>query len=105
MKLSSYIFICIILTVVSVITLADTEVNTVAKQCLRDNGYKPELFGTYNFSPASSCLHEFIAEKKKQEDQELREFLKANPRYTDPGPQCYIVYSSYSIPYKKCIKG
>jgi len=64
---------------------AEISNNDALKGCLAINGYTPEEFDTFNFNKASSCYHNFAAEKNRQELAELRDFLKHNPRYRYPG--------------------
>ena len=64
---------------------ASSQNNDAAKWCLERHNYDQKNFDTYDFSKAASCFSNYINEKNKQEQEELRDFLKHNPRYTVPG--------------------
>ena len=76
-----------ILALVSSASLAD--INQVTKNCLDKYGYDRtapiEERMKFDFSKASSCQLDYLAEKRAEEDAELRDFLAHNPRYRVPG--------------------
>jgi hypothetical protein len=57
------------------------ESNMVLKQCLDDNGYKPENFETFDFNKAAACWHGYAVKRDQAELQRLREFVKNKPWY------------------------
>jgi hypothetical protein len=65
------------------------DVNQVTKYCLDSNGYDRsapiEERMKFDFSKASACQLDYLADKRKEELAELRDFLKHNPRYRVPG--------------------
>ena len=77
------LFKVIFLLLISSNAYADN--NLAAAFCLQKHGYTKENFDTYDFSKASGCMHDIIAEERKEELAELRDFLKHNPRYMVPG--------------------
>jgi hypothetical protein len=76
-----------VLALVSSASLAD--INQVTKYCLDAHGYDRtasiEERMKFDFSKASSCQLDYLADKRKEELAELRDFLKHNPRYRVPG--------------------
>ena len=76
-----------VLALVSSASLAD--VNQVTKYCLDAHGYDRtapiDERMKFDFSKASACQLDYLADKRKAELAELRDFLKHNPRYRVPG--------------------
>ena len=77
----------VIMALISSAGLAD--VNTITKNCLDTHGYDRsapiEERMKFDFSKASACQLDYLAEKRVEEIAELRDFLAANPRYRVPG--------------------
>jgi hypothetical protein len=64
---------------------AMAESNDVMKSCLEANGYSAENFDKYDFSKAAGCHSDYRISRNKAKLDELRDFLKHNPRYRVPG--------------------
>ena len=64
-------------------------VNEVTKYCLDSTGYDRtapiEERMKFDFTKASKCQLDYLADKRTAELAELRDFLKHNPRYRVPG--------------------
>ena len=82
-KLGQLFKIVLLLLFVSNSAYADN--NAAAQYCLEKYGYKKENFDNFNFSKSAACMHNIISAKQKEEMDELRDFLKHNPRYRAPG--------------------
>ena len=76
----------------SVITLffmlsysAAADSNDVMKACLETYEYSVEKFDEYDFSKAAACHSDYRVMMNEAKLDELRDFLKHNPRYRVPG--------------------
>lgn len=58
--------------------------NDIHRHCIEIHGYDG-INGDTDFSSIAACVHKIRVEIRKQEEAELWEFLKANPRYRVPG--------------------
>lgn len=93
-----------ILAFTSSASLAD--VNQVTKYCLDAHGYDRKApideRMKFDFSKASACQLDYLAAKRAKEDQELRDFLAANPRYRVPGQSLNRCYGKpREMPFEK----
>ncbi len=78
-----YILTIIALAMAS--TAVASESNQAMKACLIINGYTPEQFETFDFRKAAKCHQHYRLDQRSAQLAEMREFLKANPRYRYPG--------------------
>lgn len=93
-----------ILALTSSASLAD--VNKVTKYCLDKHGYDRTATiderMKFDFSKASSCQQTYISMKRAEEEAELRDFLKHNPRYRVPGQSLNKCYGKpREMPFEK----
>lgn len=63
--------------------------NEVVGLCLQKYGYDKtapiEVRMAFDFQKASACAQDYLADLREAQDEELRDFLKHNPRYKYPG--------------------
>lgn len=75
-----YFVILFITLVFSPVAMADTA-NADIKECLKEYGYSPEKFNTFNFGPAAYCASQKRTDADQKKIAELREFVKNKPWY------------------------
>jgi len=78
-----YILTIIALTVAS--TAWANPSNEAMKACLAKFNYTPDQFGTFDWSKAAACHSDYRVGVMEAEYEEMRDFLKHNPRYRVPG--------------------
>jgi|TARA_B100001094_G_scaffold87008_1_gene83262 hypothetical protein len=62
-----------------------TPSNDAMKQCLAKFNYTPDQFDTFDWSKAAGCHSDYRTAVNKANLEELKDFLKHNPRYRVPG--------------------
>lgn len=84
----------------------ESNYNEVLSNCLEYYGYDKtapiDERMKFDFSKASKCAHDYLAELNKQRDLELKDFLAANPRYKAPGQSLNRCYGKpREMPFEK----